>query len=82
MHNSGHTVSLIILSIIALLLSGYIYKLKKFTSRTSYVGIVMLGLVICLFFMALYMEFAERYHFEGFIKNGIIYIYYGFLCAE
>ena len=82
MHNSGHTASLIILSIIALLLNGYIFKLKKFTSRTSYVGIVMLGLVICLFFMALYMEFAERYHFEEFIENAIAHVYYGFLCAE
>ena len=42
----------------------------------------MLGLVICLFFMGLYMEFAERYHFEEFIENAIAHVYYGFLCAE
>lgn len=82
MHNSGHTASLRLLSVTALILCGYVYKRKKSKSRTPYVGIVLLGLVTCLLFMDLYLEFAERYHFDDDIENSIAYIYYGFLYAE
>ena len=82
MYHPGHPALLVILLVISVLLCGYIYKLKKFTSRIPYVGIMLLGLVTCLLFMGFYMEIAERYHFDGDIEKSIKYIYYGFLYAE